>query len=163
MPSDYFAPLIAILFFVSATLAGIYLYCCYFRTSKEDNDQNKSTDKAHRGHEEERNVGILTTNFYHNMYPLSMSLPSRDLYGNVNIGFTSSPLNTPSVLEEKTAKVLVFPFEEKTLKEPARDRPLFCRSTSHDAKRVSSHCQLQVIQEVNEEEILDEEEGKVGE
>lgn len=162
MPSDYFAPLIATLFFVTATLAGIYLYCCYFRTSKEENDQNMSTDKAHRGHEEERNVGILTTNFY-NMYPFSMSLPTRDLYGNVNVGFTSSPPNTPSAFEEKPAKVFVIPFEEKALKEAARDRPLFCKSTSHDAKRVSLHCQLQVIQEVNEEEILDEEEGKVGE
>ncbi|KAL9985230.1 hypothetical protein ACROYT_G007607 [Oculina patagonica] len=88
-----------------------------------------------------------------------MSLPTRDLYGNVNVGFTSSPPNTPSAFEEKPAKVFVIPFEEKALKEAARDRPLFCKSTSHDAKRVSLHCQLQVIQEVNEEEILDEEEG----
>ena len=163
MPSDYFAPLIATLFFVSATLAGIYIYCCFFRTSKEENDQNKSKDKAHRDSNEERNVGIRTLNFYNHMYPFSMALPPKDLYGNVNVGFTSSPPNSPRVFEEKTAKVLLRPFEEKDAKEPVRDRPLFCRSTSHETKRVSSHCQLQVIQEVIEEEILDEEEAKVGE
>lgn len=164
MPSDYFAPLIATLFFVSATLAGIYIYCCFFRTSKEENDQNESTDKAHRDSNEERNVGILTSsNFYNHMYPFSMALPPKDLYGNVNVGFTSSPPNSPRVFEEKTAKVLLRHFEEKDAKEPVRDRPLFCRSTSHETKRVSSYCQLQVIQEVIEEEILDEEEAKVGE
>ena len=164
MQSDFFAPLIATLFFVSATLAGIYIYCCFFRKSREENDQNKSTDKAHREYEEERNVGI-TRNFCNHMYPLSMALPPRDLYGHVNIGFVSSPPHSPPVLEEKTAKVLVCPFEGEDMKVVAPDRPLFCRSTSHDTKRVSLHCQLQVIQEVTEEEILEEEEfkAKVGE
>ena len=159
MSSDYFAPLIATLFFVSASLAGIYIYYCYFRRSKEENDQNNSTGKARRVSVEERNVGIPSTNFYNHMYPLSMAFPPKDLYGHVNAGFISSPSNTPSVAEEKTAKVLVCPFEGKDLKEPARERPSFSRSNSHDTNKVSSHCRLKVIEEVNEEEMLNEEEA----
>lgn len=88
-----------------------------------------------------------------------MAFPPKDLYGHINEGFISSPSNTPSVAEEKTAKVLVCPFEGKDMKELARDRPLFSRSNSHDTHKVSLHCQLKVIEEVNEEEILNEEEA----
>ena len=159
--SDFFAPLIATLFFITATLAGIYIYCCYFRTSKEESDPEKSADKAHRNYEEERNVGAPTTNFYNYLYPLSMSLPPRSLY-DVNVGLPSSPTDMPPVIHERNANVLICPFEETDMTELAvRDRSLLCRSTSNDIKWVNSHCQLQVIQEVNEEEILDEEEVKI--
>lgn len=155
---DYFAPLITTLFFVSATLAGIYIYCCFIRTSKKEHDEKISTAKANRDcNEEERNIGILTTNFYNHIYPFSMALPQAS---DVRVGFPSSPLNTPPVLEEKTAQGLVCPFERKDTKELVHGRPLFCRKTSHDVKWVNSHCNLQVIEEVNEEEVLDEEEAK---
>jgi len=165
MALDFFAPLIATLFFVTASLAGIYLYCCYFRTSKEENKPEKSADKAHHNYEEGRNVGEPSTNFYNYLYPLSMTLPTRIPY-DVSVGFPSSPINNPPVIPEKSAHLLVCPFEEKDITELAhvviRDRPLLCRGTSKDIKWVNSHCQLQVIQEVNEEEILDGEEAKVG-
>lgn len=161
MASDVFAPLIATLFFVTATLAGIYIYCCYFRTSKEENDPEKSAEKAHRNYEEERNIGAPTTNFYNYLYPLSMSLPPKSSY-DVNVGFPSSPTNMPPVVHEKNANVLVCPFEKRDVAELAvHDRPLLCGRTSNDIKWANSHCQLQVIREVNEEEILDEEEAKV--
>ena len=166
MASDLFAPLIATLFFVAATLAGIYLYCCYFRTSKEENNHDKSADKAHHKYEEGSvNVGGPTTNFYNYLYPLSLTLPARISY-DIDVGFPSSPTNTPPVIPEKSAHVLICPVEERNITELAhvavRDRPLLCRPTSNDIKWINSHCQLQVIQEVNEEEILYGEEAKVG-
>ena len=165
MALDYFAPLIATLFFVTATLAGIYLYCCYFRTSKEESDPEKSANEAHHNYEEGSDVGKPTANFYNYLYPLSMTLPVRVSY-DVNVGFPSSPTNDPPVIPEKSAHVLVYPFEERDITKLAhvavRDRPLPCRRTSNDIKWVSSHCQLHVIQEVNEEEILDGEEANVG-
>lgn len=159
MANEYLAPLITTLFFLSATLAGIYIYCCYFRTSKEENvAQTPSTNKAHRNHEEEKNIGILTPNFYNHIYPFSMALPSSDICGFVNVDFPSSPTNTASLVEEKNAKDIDCPFKGKELKEIFHDRPFLCRSTSREW--VNSHCQLQVIQEVNEEGILDEESAK---
>lgn len=161
MALDLFAPLIAALFFVTATLAAIYLYCCYFRTSREENDPEKSADKAHHNYEEGRNVGVPTTNFYNYLYPLSMTLPARTSY-DVEVGFPSSPTNPP-VIPEKSAHVLICPFEKRDITELAhvavRDQPLLCRTTGNDIKWVNSHCQLQVIQEVDEEEILDGEEA----
>lgn len=164
MASDLFAPLIATLFFVIATLAGIYLYCCYFRTSKEENDPEKFADKARRhNYEDGSNIGVPSTNFYNYLYPLSMTLPAK-IY-DVDVGFPSSSLNNTSVISEKSAHVLLGPFEERDLTElshvAVRDRSLLCRTSSNDTKRVNSHCQLQVIQEVDEEEILDGEEAKV--
>ena len=164
MALDLFAPLIATLFCVTATLAGIYLYCCYFRSSKEENDPEKFTDKAHHNYEDGSNIGVPSTNFYNYLYPLSMTLPAK-IY-DVDVGFPSSPLNNPPVISEKSAHVLIGPFEERHLTEIShvaiRDRPSLCRTTSNDTKWVNSHCQLQVIQEVDEEEMLDGEEAKVG-
>lgn len=166
MALDLFAPLIATLFFVTATLAGIYLYCCYFRTSKEENDPEKFADKArHNLYEDGSSVGVPTTNFYNYLYPLSMTLPAK-IY-DVDVGFPSSPLNKTPVVSEKNARVLISPFEDRDLTELSHvavrtDRPLLCRTISNDIKWVNSHCQLQVIQEVDEEEILDGEEAKVG-
>ena len=163
MALDLFAPLIATLFFISATLAGIYLYCCYFRTSKEENDP-EFADKARHNYEDGNNVGVPSTNFYNYLYPLSMTLPAK-IY-DVDVSFPSSPLNKTPVISEKNAHVLIGPFEERDLTELAhgavRDRPLLCRTTSNDIKWVNSHCQLQVIQEVDEEEIADGEEAEVG-
>lgn len=159
MALDLFAPLIATLFFLTATLAGIYLYCCYFRTSREENDLEKCDDKSRhdRDYGEGRNVG--TTNFCNYLYPLSMTLPARTSY-DVGIGFPSSLANNPPVIPEKSAHVLTCSLEERDITELAhvkvRDRPMLCRTTSSDIKWVNSHCQLQVIQEVDEEEILDE-------
>ena len=161
MALDLFAPLIATLFFLTATLAGIYLYCCYFRTSREENDLEKCADKARHDHNygEERNVG-LTTNFYNYLYPLSMTLPAKTSY---DIGFPSSLTNNPPVIPEKCAHVLTCPFEERDITGlvhvAVRDRPLLYRTASSDIKWVNSHCHLQVIQEVDEEEILDGEEA----
>ena len=162
MALDLFAPLIATLFFVTATLAGIYLYCCYFRSSKEENDPEKFTDKAQHNYEDGSNVVVPSTNFYNYLYPLSMTLPAK-IY-DVDVGFPSSPLNNPPVISEKSAHVLIGPFEERHLTEIShvaiRDRPSLCRTTSNDTKWVNSHCQLQVIQEVDEEEMLEGEEAK---
>ena len=93
-----------------------------------------------------------------------MTLPAK-IY-DVDVSFPSSPLNKTPVISEKNAHVLIGPFEERDLTELAhgavRDRPLLCRTTSNDIKWVNSHCQLQVIQEVDEEEIADGEEAEVG-
>ena len=151
MEIEYLAPLITTLFFLLATLAGIYIYCCYFRTDKKENRAKApSTDI------EEKYIGSFSPNFFNHLYPFTTSLLSSDLCNCafVNVEFSSSPPISPSVVEERKAKGIEG-FMEKDDGEKFHDRPLSFRSTSHDSRLVNFHCQLQVIQEVNEEEISD--------
>lgn len=142
MAVEYLAPLITSLFFLSVTLAGIYIYCCYIRAEKkEDTAQTVSTVR------EKKYFESLSPDFFNHMYPIPVALPSSDLSGIVNVRFSSSPLISPTIVKDRKAKGIDG--------EMFQGRPLFFRSMSHDPKWVNFHCQLQVIQEVNEEEISD--------
>lgn len=146
---DYLVPIIAGAFFVCTAIAGICLYCCYFKKHQQRNKadrQTRTNDKrGNRVHG--KSAHFPSYNLHSNPFLFYM--------GPTPCEFSEAPLtveteskripNSPCYLSEKLCNKL-----------PERKR--VCRSTSY-GKPLRSSCHLQVITEADEEN--EEEENKV--
>lgn len=136
---DHLVPIIAGGFFVCTAIAGICLYCCYFKKHKHQNKAGGQTRGSVK-----RCYGV---------YGKSGAFPSYNLHSNPFLfymgpapcEFSEAPLTVET--ESKRTSPCYFA-EEHCNKLPERKR--VCRSTSYD-KPLRSSCHLQVITEVEEE------------
>ena len=147
---DDLVPIIAGAFFVCAAIAGICLYCCYFKKHQQQNKadrQIRNTDRrANRVHGNSGrfpSYNLHSNPFLFYMGPASCEFIISEAPLTVETDSKRNP-NSPCYLPEKHCN-----------KPPEMKR--VCRSTSYD-KPLRSSCHLQVITEADEE---NEEETKV--
>lgn len=138
---DHFVPIVAGAFFVCTAIAGICLYCCYFKKHKQQNKaerQTRNNDKRSHG-----------------VHGKSGQFPSYSLHGNPFLfymgpapyEFSEAPLTAETESKRIPNSPCYHP-EKHCNKLPERKQ--VCRSTSYD-KPLRSSCHLQVITEADEE------------
>lgn len=139
---DHLVPIIAGAFFVCTAIAGICLYCCYFKKHKQQNKAERRTSNN-----DKRGYGV---------HGKSGQFPSYILHGNPFL-FYMGPApcefsEAPLTVETESKRIPNMPCyrAEKHCNIKLPERKHVCRSTSYDMPLRSS-CHLQVITEADEE------------
>lgn len=146
---DHLIPIIAGWFFVSTAIAGICLYCCYFKTRKH---RNKTSGESRNS--VKRSYGAHAKSGQFSSYNLH-SNPFLFYMGPAPCEFSDATVTIEMESERNWASPCYVAEEHCKLPEKKR----VCRSTSYD-KPTRSPCHLQVITEAekeNEEEAITEE------
>ena len=146
---DHLVPIIAGAFFVCTAIAGMCLYCCYFKKHKQQNKAERQTRNN-----DKRGYGV---------HGKSGQFPSYNLHGNPCLFYMGPApcefIEASLTVETESKRIPNLPCylpQKHCNKLPERKH--VCRSTSYD-KPLRSSCHLQVITETDEEN--EEEENKV--
>ena len=139
---DHFIPIIAGCFFVSSAIAGICLYCCYFKTRKHKNKTSgQSRNSVKRSYRASGESGHFPSYRLH-------SNPFIFYVGPAPYEFSDAPFAVEMESERNLPSSPCYFVEEHCIKLPEKKR--VCRSAS-SGKPVRSPCHLQVITEAEEE------------